>query len=140
LAASRTFKVLAAGGAVAGAAVAAAVAVPALRNEARRLTRLARPLAALEPWVRGEFHRGYSPDLAGAGRALSTYDGRPLAEAVDVPCAVVVTISDQLVRPEKQYALADALAAETFTLHGDTSPPSTRARPSPRPSGPPSTR
>ena len=76
-------------------------------------------LEALEPWVRGEFHRGYAPDLAGAGRALSTYDGRPLAADVDVPCAVVVTTADQLVRPEKQYALADALAAETFALHGD---------------------
>ena len=76
-------------------------------------------LAALEPWVRGEFHRGYPPDLAGAGRALAGYDGRPLAGAADVPCAVVVTTSDQLVRPEKQYALADALSAETFTLDGD---------------------
>jgi pimeloyl-ACP methyl ester carboxylesterase len=83
-------------------------------------------LAALEPWVRGEFHRGYPPDLAGAGRALAAYDGRPLAEAVDVPCAVVVTTSDQLVRPEKQYALADALAAETFTLHGDHFAPFTK--------------
>ena len=76
-------------------------------------------LSALAPWVRGEFHRGYPPDLAGAGRALAAYDGRPLAGAVDVPCAVVVTTSDQLVRPEKQYALADALGAETFTLDGD---------------------
>ena len=76
-------------------------------------------LEALEPWVRGEFHRGYSPDLAGAGRALSTYDGRPLASDVDVPCAVVVTTTDQLVRPEKQYELADATGAETITLDAD---------------------
>ena len=76
-------------------------------------------LEALEPWVRGEFHRGYAPDLAGAGRALSTYDGRSLAPDVDVPCAVVVTTTDQMVRPEKQYELADALDAETFTLEGD---------------------
>jgi 3-oxoadipate enol-lactonase len=78
-----------------------------------------RELEALEPWVRGEFHRGYPPDLAGAGRALSSYDGRSLAPDVDVPCAVVVTTTDQLVRPEKQHELADALDAETFTLHGD---------------------
>jgi pimeloyl-ACP methyl ester carboxylesterase len=76
-------------------------------------------LEALEPWVRGEFHRGYPADLAGAGRALSTYDGRPLTPDVDVPCAVVVTLLDQLVRPEKQYELADALGAEAFTLHAD---------------------
>jgi hypothetical protein len=83
-------------------------------------------LKALEPWVRGEFHRGYAPDLAGAGRALAAYDGRPLAPDVDVPCAVVVTTTDQLVRPEKQHELADALGAETFTLHGDHSAPFSR--------------
>jgi pimeloyl-ACP methyl ester carboxylesterase len=76
-------------------------------------------LEALEPWVHGEFHRGYPADLAGAGRALSTYDGRQLAPDVDVPCAVVVTTTDQMVRPEKQYELADAIDAETFTLEGD---------------------
>lgn len=85
-------------------------------------------LEALEPWVRGEFHRGYPADLAGAGRALSTYDGRPLAPDVDVPCCVVVTTTDQLVRPEKQYELADALGAETVTLHGDHFAPFNRAR------------
>ena len=84
-------------------------------------------LEALEPWVRGEFHRGYAPDLAGAGRALSTYDGRPLAPEVDVPCAVVVTTTDEMVRPEKQYELADALAAEIFTLAGDHFAPFTKA-------------
>jgi pimeloyl-ACP methyl ester carboxylesterase len=83
-------------------------------------------LEALEPWVRGEFHRGYAPDLAGAGRALSTYDGRALAPDVDVPCAVVVTTTDQLVRPEKQYELADATGAETFTLDGDHFAPFSR--------------
>ncbi|MDQ1517962.1 MAG: hypothetical protein QOE80_3792 [Actinomycetota bacterium] len=83
-------------------------------------------LEALEPWVRGEFHRGYPPDLAGAGRALSTYDGRALAPEVDVPCAVVVTTRDQLVRPEKQYELADATGAETFTIDGDHFAPFSR--------------
>ena len=83
-------------------------------------------LAALEPWVRSEFHRGYPPDLAGAGRALSAYDGRALAAGVDVPCAVVVTTTDQLVRPEKQYELADVLGAETFTLDGDHFAPFSR--------------
>ena len=76
-------------------------------------------LEPLEPWVRGEFHRGYPADLAGAGRALAAYDGRPLAPDVDVPCAVVVSTLDQLVRPEKQYELADALGAETFPITAD---------------------
>jgi pimeloyl-ACP methyl ester carboxylesterase len=83
-------------------------------------------LEALEPWVRAEFHRGYPPDLAGAGRALSTYDGRVLAADVDVPCAVVVTTRDRLVRPEKQYELADALGAETIALDGDHFAPFSR--------------
>jgi pimeloyl-ACP methyl ester carboxylesterase len=83
-------------------------------------------LEALEPWVRGEFHRGNPPDLAGAGRALSTYDGRSLAPEVDVPCAVVVTTTDEMVRPEKQYELADALAADVFTLEGDHFAPFTK--------------
>ena len=83
-------------------------------------------LEALEPWVTGEFHRGSPTDLAGAGRALATYDGRPLAPDVAVPCAVVVTTTDQMVRPEKQYELADALGADTFTLDGDHFAPFTK--------------
>jgi pimeloyl-ACP methyl ester carboxylesterase len=83
-------------------------------------------LEALEPWVRGEFHRGYAPDMAGAGRALSAYDGRPLAPDVDVPCAVVVTTADEMVRPESQYELADALDADIITLDGDHFAPFTR--------------
>ena len=89
---------------------------------------------------RGEFHRGSPPDLAGAGRALAHYDGRALAPEVDVPCAVVVTTTDQLVRPEKQYELADALDADTFALDGDHFAPFNRGPASPRPSPPPSTR
>jgi len=83
-------------------------------------------LEALEPWARGEFHRGYAPDLAGAGRALAAYDGRTLAPNVDVPCAVVVTTTDEMVRPEKQYELADALDADTYALEGDHFAPFTK--------------
>ena len=83
-------------------------------------------LEALEPWVTGEFHRGSPPDLAGAGRALAPYDGRELAPEVDVPGAVVVTTTDQMVRPEKQYELAEALAADIFTLDGDHFAPLTK--------------
>jgi pimeloyl-ACP methyl ester carboxylesterase len=83
-------------------------------------------LEALEPWARGEFHRGNPPDLAGAGRALAAYDGRALAPEVDVPCAVVVTTTDEMVRPEKQYELADALDAEILTLEGDHFAPFTK--------------
>jgi len=83
-------------------------------------------LEALEPWVTGEFHRGSPADLAGAGRALAHYDGRELAPDVGVPCAVVVTTTDQMVRPEKQYELAEALDADIFTLDGDHFAPFTK--------------
>jgi pimeloyl-ACP methyl ester carboxylesterase len=76
----------------------------------------------LEPyraWVTGEFHRGHPADLAGAGRALSNYDGRPLAAGIDVPCAVVVTTRDQLVAPAKQRRLARATRAHVFEVDGD---------------------
>jgi 3-oxoadipate enol-lactonase len=83
----------------------------------------------LEPyadWATGEFRRGYPADLAGAGRALSTYDGRPLARDVDVPAAVVVTARDNLVRPAKQRELARALGARTFELDADHTAPFNR--------------
>jgi hypothetical protein len=36
-----------------------------------------------------------------------------------VPAAVVVTTRDRLVRPRKQWALAEALRAETFEVAAD---------------------
>jgi pimeloyl-ACP methyl ester carboxylesterase len=83
----------------------------------------------LEPyraWVTGEIHRGYPPDLAGAGRALSTYDGRPLAAGIDVPCGVVLTTRDRLVPPAKQRTLARATRAEVFEVDGDHMAPLNR--------------
>jgi pimeloyl-ACP methyl ester carboxylesterase len=76
-------------------------------------------LRPLEAWVIGEFHRGYPPDLAGAGRALANFDAREAAGEVEVPCAVVVTQRDQLVRPENQYEMAAALRAPIFLVDGD---------------------
>jgi 3-oxoadipate enol-lactonase len=86
----------------------------------------------LEPyrdWAGGEFHRGYPVDLAGAGRALSAFDGREVASEVDVPCAVVVTTRDQLVRPRKQRQLAQALRAAVIEVNGDHAAPFNRAKP-----------
>jgi len=85
----------------------------------------------LEPyadWATGEFRRGYPTDLAGAGRALSAYDGRPLAPGVDVPASVVVTAQDQLVRPQKQRELALAVRARVFELDADHTAPFNRGR------------
>jgi cephalosporin-C deacetylase-like acetyl esterase len=54
-----------------------------------------------------------------AGQALSKFDARTLAPAVDVPTAFLVTTQDSGVPPVKQRAFADALRAEVFELHGD---------------------
>ncbi|MGH9038559.1 MAG: alpha/beta fold hydrolase, partial [Acidimicrobiia bacterium] len=83
-------------------------------------------LAPYKAWVAGEFHRGYPTDLAGAGRALSSYDGRPLAAGIDVPCAVVLTTRDQLVSPAKQRQLARATRARIFEIDGDHQAPFNR--------------
>jgi 3-oxoadipate enol-lactonase len=74
-------------------------------------------LAPIEGWVAGEIHRGYPADLAGAGRALSRFDAR--GAVIDVPCAVVVTQRDDLVRPESQYQMAADLQAPIFLVDGD---------------------
>jgi pimeloyl-ACP methyl ester carboxylesterase len=76
-------------------------------------------LEPFEGWITGESHRGYPTDFAGAGRALADYDGREAAAGISVPCAVVVTQRDHLVRPESQYELAAALQAPVFLVDGD---------------------
>jgi 3-oxoadipate enol-lactonase len=76
-------------------------------------------LEAWVPWMVAELRRTDPIAIVEAGRALSQYDARPFASSVDVPAAVVVTTEDNVVRPVKQRALALALRAETFELHGD---------------------
>ena len=71
-------------------------------------------------WLQGEFRRGDPTAIANAGRAIGNYDGRPFANLVDVPSAVVVTTRDRLVRPSKQRALAAAIPnAQRFDLDAD---------------------
>lgn len=76
-------------------------------------------LQPIEGWVTGEIHRGYPADLAGAGRALANFDSRQAAAEITVPCAVVVTQRDDLVRPESQYQMAADLRAPVFLVDGD---------------------
>jgi pimeloyl-ACP methyl ester carboxylesterase len=78
-------------------------------------------LAAYEAWASGEFHRGYPADLAGAGRALAAYDGRPMAAIFDLPAAVVVTTQDRMVAPARQRALAEAVGGRIFEVEADHS-------------------
>lgn len=76
-------------------------------------------LAEHRPWFKAEIGRGDPREIADAGRALGSYDARPIAGDVDVPVAVVVTTKDRLVLPRKQRALALATRAATFELDGD---------------------
>lgn len=76
-------------------------------------------LAPLRAWLAGEFRRGHVQSIIEAGRALSRFDASPLAAALDMPVAVVLTTTDRLVPPRKQRVLADALNAAVFELDGD---------------------
>jgi 3-oxoadipate enol-lactonase len=71
------------------------------------------------PWLFAEMSRGDPVALTDAGRALSRYDARPYAHTVDVPAGVLFTTADQLVRADKQLALARALQAEVLEVDGD---------------------
>lgn len=67
----------------------------------------------------GEAKRLNSADAVGAGRALARFDGRALAAGLSVPTAVVATRRDRIVRPHRQLALAEALAAVRYDLEAD---------------------
>lgn len=82
----------------------------------------------LRAWVSGEMKRGYSRDVAAAGRALSHFDARPFAASIDVPCATVVTTSDRLVPAETQRRLTRALDAVEFRVDGDHDAPLVKAK------------
>jgi pimeloyl-ACP methyl ester carboxylesterase len=88
----------------------------------RAVRRLAEHNPAIEPyigWLQAEGRRGDPSDIIEAGRALSHFDARPFAAAIDKPTAVVLTTEDRGVRPAKQRALAAAMGARTFELAGD---------------------
>jgi pimeloyl-ACP methyl ester carboxylesterase len=89
----------------------------------RRVAQEQPDFEALEPWLTGEFRRGYIPDIVGAGRALSRYDARPFAASLGVTAVSVVTTRDRLVRPSKQRQLAAALDAPIIQLEADHDAP-----------------
>lgn len=84
--------------------------------------------ADLRAWVSGELKRGFCRDVAEAGRVLAEFDASSLCESLDVPCATVVTTDDYLVRPEKQYQLAEATRSEVFEIAGNHDAPLVRAK------------
>lgn len=86
----------------------------------RKAVRQCPEIEPLYGWLKGELRRGDPEALADAGRALASYDGRPFAQEIDAPTAVVVTTKDRLVRARKQRRLAAAIpSARTFEIPVD---------------------
>jgi pimeloyl-ACP methyl ester carboxylesterase len=85
------------------------------------------PESATTTWTAAELSRGNSVDIAEAGRELGRYDSRSWIAGLDAPGAVIVTTEDTGVPPPKQRALAAAMSAPVFEVHGDHSSVITRA-------------
>jgi pimeloyl-ACP methyl ester carboxylesterase len=103
-----------------GLSLAAKVTPPALRRRAMD-GYVARKVAAgpSAAWVASELQRNDPAALLQAGAAVGRFDCRPWIGEVDVPTAVVVTTRDELVRPERQRALAARIpGAKTFDVEG----------------------
>ncbi len=66
-------------------------------------------LGTYVPWLRAEVRRSDPTAIAAAGRALSTFDARPFAGAIDVPTAVVVARNDRIIQPKRQRCLVEAI-------------------------------
>lgn len=74
----------------------------------------------LDRWAASELRLNDPVPLLQAGAALARFDARPWLSQVDVPTAVVVTESDQIVAPESQLALASGLrGSQVFRIDGD---------------------
>jgi pimeloyl-ACP methyl ester carboxylesterase len=73
----------------------------------------------LADWIGGELRRNDPVAMVQAGRALSRYDARPFAGTLRRPAAALITTEDRVVRPVKQWALAQTLGAHTETLAAD---------------------
>ena len=76
------------------------------------------PRSSITTWVAAELSRGSSVDLAEAGRELGRYDSTAWIASLDAPTAVIVTTQDTAVPPSKQRALAAAMGAPVFEVHG----------------------
>ena len=77
------------------------------------------PRSAITTWVAAELSRGSSVDIAEAGRELGRYDATSWIAGIEPPRAVIVTTEDTAVPPSRQRALAAAMSAPVFEVHGD---------------------
>ncbi len=70
-------------------------------------------------WIVSENCRNNPRMIQQAGKALSTFDARSFAPALNKPSSFVLTIRDSGVLPHKQQALAAAVNAQIVELDGD---------------------
>ena len=78
-------------------------------------------------WLVEEMERGHPAALRAAARAMSRFDGRPIAAAhKQLTTAVVLTTRDRVARPERQRDLAEAWGAEVVEVDGDHDVPIAR--------------
>ena len=84
----------------------------------------------LRGWLVTEMERGHSGSLRAAGRALTRFDGRPIAaRRAQVPVVIVITQRDKVVRPARQQRLARAWRAQVVELDADHDAPVVRPGP-----------
>ena len=77
------------------------------------------PESPTTTWVAAELSRGSSIDIAEAGRELGRYDSTSWIAGLDTAAAVIVTTEDTAVPPAKQRALAAAMQAPVYEVHGN---------------------
>lgn len=65
-------------------------------------------------WVTEELGRNDPGALLQAGYALGQFDSAPWVGEIDVPTAVVATVQDSVVRPDRQLRLAESIPGATL--------------------------
>ncbi len=91
----------------------------ALRKGVERMIVDSSEFAPYRPWIVAETMRSEARVMVEAGRALSRYDAREWAPALDVPAGILISTKDRLVRPKKQRQLAKALRATVVEVPMD---------------------
>jgi pimeloyl-ACP methyl ester carboxylesterase len=76
-------------------------------------------------WLVAEMERGHTASIRAAGRALASFDGRPIAgaHAAGLHTTVVLTTRDKAIRPARQRALAEVWKATVVELDADHDAP-----------------
>lgn len=90
-----------------------------LRYGLRRVIPRGHEVSRYVPWLIGEMRRSDQFMIGEAGRAIEHFNATPYAHTIEVPISYVFTTQDQLVLPNKQQDLVNALGATVVVLDGD---------------------